>query len=245
LILCTLLAGLMLIAAGLLRLGALMKYIPQPVVTGFTAGIAVSIFSNQIKDLLGSSMGAVPASSRRAGSVRGARRGLYASRGRDRRGLSLALSSGAAALAPGLAAFPDRGGGGRGGAARCSRCPRDHRDRLRRHPRPRCPRSRSLTSASSGRCEMFPSAFTIAFLAGPRVAALGRGRDGYDGGRHRSNGELVAQASRTSGSALFGGLPATGAIARTAVNIRSGGRTRSPGSRTPLFLLAFMLLLRR
>src|SRR6185436_18982944 len=61
LILCTLLAGLMLVAAGALRLGALMKYIPQPVVTGFTAGIAVSIFSNQIKDLLGLRMGAVPA----------------------------------------------------------------------------------------------------------------------------------------------------------------------------------------
>ena len=61
LILCTLLAGLMLIAAGLMRLGTLMKYIPQPVVTGFTAGISVSIFLSQVKDLLGLRMGAVPA----------------------------------------------------------------------------------------------------------------------------------------------------------------------------------------
>src|SRR5262245_35421736 len=61
LILCTLLAGLMLIAAGLLRLGTLMKYMPQPVITGFTAGIAVSIFSSQIKDALGLNMGTVPA----------------------------------------------------------------------------------------------------------------------------------------------------------------------------------------
>ena len=61
LLLCTLLAGLMLIAAGLLRIGTLMKYMPQPVITGFTAGIAVSIVLSQVKDLLGLRMGAVPA----------------------------------------------------------------------------------------------------------------------------------------------------------------------------------------
>lgn len=60
LILCTLLAGLMLIGAGLLRLGTLMKYMPQPVITGFTAGIAVSIFSSQVKDALGLTMATVP-----------------------------------------------------------------------------------------------------------------------------------------------------------------------------------------
>ena len=61
LILCTLLAGLMLIAAGLFRIGTLMKFMPQPVITGFTAGIAVSIFLSQVKDLLGLRLGAVPA----------------------------------------------------------------------------------------------------------------------------------------------------------------------------------------
>jgi SulP family sulfate permease len=61
LVLCTLLAGLMLIAAGLLRIGTLMKYMPQPVITGFTAGIAVSIFLSQVRDFLGLHMGAVPA----------------------------------------------------------------------------------------------------------------------------------------------------------------------------------------
>jgi len=61
LILCTLLAGFMLIAAGVLRIGTLLKYIPKPVVTGFTAGIAVSIFASQVKDLFGLRMGAVPA----------------------------------------------------------------------------------------------------------------------------------------------------------------------------------------
>src|SRR6202050_1009725 len=61
LILCTILAGIMLIAAGVLRIGTLLKYIPQPVITGFTAGIGVSIFSSQIKDLLGLHMDKVPA----------------------------------------------------------------------------------------------------------------------------------------------------------------------------------------
>ena len=61
LILCTLMAGLMLIGAGLLRLGTLVKYMPQPVITGFTAGIAVSIFSSQVKDALGLQMESVPA----------------------------------------------------------------------------------------------------------------------------------------------------------------------------------------
>src|SRR4029077_4944809 len=61
LVLCTLLAGLMLIGAGLLRIGTLLKYMPQPVITGFTAGIAVSIVVSQVKDLLGLRMGAVPA----------------------------------------------------------------------------------------------------------------------------------------------------------------------------------------
>jgi len=61
LILCTLLAGLILIAAGMLRVGALMRYMPQPVITGFTAGIAVSIFSSQIKDALGLPIAQVPA----------------------------------------------------------------------------------------------------------------------------------------------------------------------------------------
>jgi SulP family sulfate permease len=66
LILCTLLAGLMLIAAGLLRLGTLMKYMPQPVITGFTAGIAVSIFSSQVRDALGCAWRRLPGDFRRA-----------------------------------------------------------------------------------------------------------------------------------------------------------------------------------
>jgi SulP family sulfate permease len=91
--------------------------------------------------------------------------------------------------------------------------------------------------------ELLPSAFTIAFLAGVESLLSAVVADGMTGRRHRSNAELVAQGVANVGSALFGGLPATGAIARTATNIRAGGRTPVAGMLHAAFLLAFMLLL--
>src|SRR5690606_14200633 len=91
--------------------------------------------------------------------------------------------------------------------------------------------------------ELLPAAFTIAFLAGVESLLSAVVADGMTGGRHRSNGELVAQGLANVGSALFGGLPATGAIARTATNIRSGGRTPVAGMLHAAYLLLFMLLL--
>ncbi|HRO28715.1 MAG TPA: SulP family inorganic anion transporter, partial [Luteimonas sp.] len=91
--------------------------------------------------------------------------------------------------------------------------------------------------------ELLPSAFTIAFLAGVESLLSAVVADGMTGGRHRSNGELVAQGVANVGSALFGGLPATGAIARTATNVRAGGRTPVAGMLHTGHLLLFMLLL--
>jgi len=91
--------------------------------------------------------------------------------------------------------------------------------------------------------ELFPSAFTIAFLAGVESLLSAVVADGMIGGRHRSNCELVAQGIANVGSALFAGLPATGALARTATNVRSGARTPVAGMLHAAFLLAFMLLL--
>src|SRR5690606_38653666 len=91
--------------------------------------------------------------------------------------------------------------------------------------------------------DLLPASFTIAFLAGVESLLSAVVADGMTGGRHRSNGELVAQGVANVGSALFGGLPATGAIARTATNIRSGGRTPMAGMLHAGFLLVFMLLL--
>jgi SulP family sulfate permease len=89
--------------------------------------------------------------------------------------------------------------------------------------------------------ELFPAALTIAFLAGVESLLSAVVADGMTGGRHRSNTELIAQGVANGASALFGGLPATGAIARTATNIRAGGRTPVAGMLHAALILAFML----
>jgi len=242
LVLCTLLAGLMLIAAGLLRLGTLMKYMPQPVITGFTAGIAVSIFSSQVKDALGLRMESVPAefiprwtayaqhiATTQPAAVALTVLGLVVIFGLRRwkpawPGFLIALLACTAAY---LAfALPAETIGSRFGELP-STLPGLHF--------PHIPFERTL--------ELLPSSFTIAFLAGVESLLSAVVADGMTGGRHRSNGELVAQGVANVGSALFGGLPATGAIARTATNIRAGGRSPVAGMLHAAFLLLFMLVL--
>lgn len=242
LILCTLMAGLMLIAAGLLRLGTLMKYMPQPVVTGFTAGIAVSIFSSQIKDALGLQMGQVPAefiprwaayakhiATTQPAAVALTLLGLVAilvlRRWRPAwPGFLIALLL-CTLVCLGFALPAETIGTKFGGLPSA----------LPSFDFPHIPFERTR--------ELLPSAFTIAFLAGVESLLSAVVADGMTGGRHRSNMELVAQGVANTASALFGGLPATGAIARTATNVRSGGRTPVSGILHAAFLLVFMLLL--
>ena len=242
LILCTLLAGLMLIAAGLMRLGTLMKYMPQPVVTGFTSGIAVSIFSSQVKDMLGLKMGAVPAeflprwkafaahiATTQPAAVALTVLGLVVIFGLRRwkpnwPGFLIALVLCTTLCA--AFALPAETIGSRFGNLPSA---------LPTFDFPRIPFERTF--------ELLPSSFTIAFLAGVESLLSAVVADGMTGGRHRSNMELVAQGVANVGSAVFGGLPATGAIARTATNIRSGGRTPVAGMLHAGFLLVFMLVL--
>jgi sulfate permease, SulP family len=242
LILCTLLAGVMLIAAGLLRIGTLMKYMPQPVITGFTAGIAVSIFLSQLKDLLGLRMGTVPADFF-------ARLAAYWQHGSDFNAAAVTLALGcviaivglrrwrpawpgflltvaAATLVCATAALPAETIGARFGQIPAQ---------LPHFSLPHIPLERTR--------ELFPSAFTIAFLAGVESLLSAVVADGMIGGRHRSNCELVAQGVANVASALCGGLPATGALARTATNVRAGARSPVSGMLHAIFLLAFMLLL--
>jgi sulfate permease, SulP family len=242
LLLCTLLAGLMLIAAGLLRIGTLMKYMPQPVITGFTAGIAVSIFLSQVKDLLGLHMGAVPAAfvarliayREHIGSV-------------DPEAVALAAGSVIviAALRRWRPAWPGfliavaaatfacaaLGLHAQTIGARFGAIP----SQLPQLAIPHIPLERTQ--------ELFPSSFTIAFLAGVESLLSAVVADGMIAGRHRSNCELVAQGVANVASALFGGLPATGALARTATNVRSGARSPVAGMLHAIFLLVFMLIL--
>ncbi|MFT4255700.1 MAG: SulP family inorganic anion transporter [Pseudoxanthomonas sp.] len=242
LILCTLLAGLMLIVAGVLRLGALMRYMPQPVITGFTAGIAVSIVLSQVKDVLGLRMGAVPAEffarlSAFAGNI-----GSFSWVAMGLAALGLAVIFGLRRWKPSWPAFlialllctllssclalPAETIATRFGSIPA---------RLPIFDFPHIPFERTL--------ELLPSSFTIAFLAGVESLLSAVVADGMTGRRHRSNTELIAQGVANCGSALFGGLPATGAIARTATNIRAGARSPLAGIFHAGFLLAFMLLL--
>jgi len=242
LLLCTLLAGLMLIVAGLLRLGTLMKYMPQPVITGFTAGIAVSIFLSQLKDLLGLRMAAVPAEFF-------ARLSAYAQHLADFNAVAVSVAVacvvlivvlrryrpawpgflivvGAAALLCVVPGLPVETIGSRFGGIPAE---------LPHLAIPRIPFERTR--------ELFPSSFTIAFLAGVESLLSAVVADGMIGGRHRSNCELIAQGIANVASALFGGLPATGALARTATSVRSGARSPVAGMLHALFLLVFMLVL--
>lgn len=242
LILCTLLAGLMLIAAGLLRLGALMRYMPQPVITGFTAGIAVTIFSSQVKDALGLRMDHMPAefvsrwtaygqhiATTQPAAVVLTVLGLAVIVGLRRwrpkwPGFLLALL--ACTFAAMIFALPAETIGSRFGTLPSS---------LPTFAVPHIPFERTF--------QLLPSAFTIAFLAGVESLLSAVVADGMIGGRHRSNGELVAQGVANVGAALFGALPATGALARTATNVRAGARSPVSGILHAGFLLAFMLLL--
>jgi SulP family sulfate permease len=242
LILCTLLAGAMLILAGVLRVGTLMKYIPKPVITGFTAGIAVSIFSSQVKDLLGLSMDRVPAeffarwssyaehistTTPAAAVLAAAALAIIVIVRRTRPtwpGFLIAVIFGALAVA--LFGAPVETIGTRFGGIPAA---------LPSFEFPHIPLERTT--------ELFPSSFTIAFLAGVESLLSAVVADGMIGGRHRSNCELVAQGIANAGSALFGGLPATGALARTATNVRAGARSPIAGIAHALFLLLFMLVL--
>ena len=241
LVIATLMAGAMLVIAGLLRLGTLVKYMPQPVVTGFTAGIAVSIFSSQIKDLLGLDIASVPAEffprwktyADHIGSINPWAAGLAAAtlallialrRWRPNWPIFL-IAVTVATLATAALQLPVETI-----VSRFGPIPREFA-----WPHlPTFDRERML--------ELLPSAFTIAFLGGVESLLSAVVSDGMIGGRHRSNCELVAQGVANGASALIGGLPATGAIVRTATNVRAGARSPIAGMAHALFILLFVLV---
>jgi len=241
LVVATLMASVMLIAAGFLRLGTLMKFMPQPVITGFTAGIAVSIFTSQIKDLLGLDIDKLPAEffarwhayfehigsfNLAAAAVAFATLAMLVLVRRFRPGWpGLLIGVVVASLLTLALDIPVETIGTRFGGI------------------PTALPSLQVPSFELSRIpELLPAAFTIAFLAGIESLLSAVVSDGMTGGRHRSNGELVAQGVANAASAMVGGLPATGAIVRTATNVRAGGRTPIAGMAHALFILLFVLV---
>lgn len=251
LVVCTILAGLFLIAMGLARLGVMIKYIPVPVITGFTAGIAVYILSTQLKDFLGLHLPdgtAVPADfiaklqvltrhlhTLHLPSVLLASASLALLKlwpgawGRRVPASIAAVVLGTLALAAleaaGVATHIQTIGSRFGPDA----IPRSL-------PAPRLP---ALDLAQLH--HLFRPAFTIALLAAIESLLCAVVADGMIEDRHDSNTELIAQGAANLGSALFGGLPATGALARTAANVRSGARTPVAGMTHALVLLLIAL----
>lgn len=240
LVLATLMAGVILVLAGLLRLGTWMKYLPQPLITGFTAGIAVIIFASQIKDLLGLQTPPLPAELLPKLAVIGQHLASFNPWALGMAASCVAIIVGARRVAPTAPGFlvavvlasiatavlnlPVDTIGGRFGGI------------------PSALPAMVLPDITLARlAALLPAALTIAFLAGIESLLSAVVADGMTGRRHRSNTELIAQGAANVGSALFGGLPATGAIARTATNVRAGGRTPVAGLMHALFLLGFVL----
>jgi SulP family sulfate permease len=240
LIIATLMAGVILIVMGVAKFGAAIKFIPHPVVVGFTSGIAVIIFSSQVKDFLGLRMGAVPADfvekwGAFAKNIHTAN--IWAVGLAVLALLTILLLPRFSRRVP--AAFvalivttvlahafhlPVETIGSRFGAINAS------------IPHPVLPALSFATITA-----LVGPAFTIAVLAAVESLLSAVVADGMIGSRHRSNMELVAQGVANIASALFGGIPATGAIARTATNVKNGGRTPVAGITHAITLLIITL----
>ena len=240
LLIATLMAGMILIAAGVFRIGRLIKFIPHPVVTGFTAGIAVIIASSQVKDFLGLSLENVPSEFLpKWQAYFGAISSVHVA--------TLLVGLGAFSVIVALRRFAPKLPGFlialilAAAVVAVLKLPVDtigtrFPDMASTIPMP------SLPALSWARIvELLPSAFTIAFLAGIEALLSAVVADGMTGSRHRSNQELIGQGIANLGSVAFGGLPATGAIARTATNIKAGAKTPVAGMMHALFILIFVL----
>ena len=239
---CTIIAGFILIILGLARMGALIKFIPYPVVTGFTAGIAVIIFSSQVRDFLGLDMGAVPADFM----------DKWVAYGEHLRSFNIATTAVALAtlavlliwphvsrLVPGpfvamilataavqIFHLPVATIGSRFGSVPSHL------------PMPHWP---AIPWSHMG--QFISPALTVALLAAIESLLSAVVADGMIGTRHKSNMELIAQGIANVASPLFGGIPATGAIARTATNIKTGGRTPLAGITHSITLLLILIFL--
>ena len=228
LIAATFLAGILLIIMGFSKMGDVIKFVPHPLIVGFTSGIALIIFSSQVKDFLGLSMTEVPVEFIHKWVAYVAHLGgvntdaiaigigtvlitaLWPRVSRKIPGSLMALVL--SALVVKIFHLPVETIGSRFGDLPASL------------PAPHFPVfSFSLIQ------QLIKPAFTIAILGAIESLLSAVVADGMIGGRHRSNMELVAQGAANIASSLFGGIPATGAIARTATNIKNGGRTPVAG----------------
>lgn len=236
LLLATLMAGIILTVAAFARAGNLIALIPEAVIEGFTIGIALIIAVSQLKDLLGLSIGRLPSDfvemvpalwdARSSATGAPALIGIASIAAiallRRRAGSIVVIAVASTAVA--VMSLPVDTIHSRFGSLPNGL------------PFPTLP-AISLAKIS----ELLPSALVIAFLAGVESLLSAIVADRMIGGAHRSNAELLAQGAANIASPLFGGLPATGAIARTAANVRAGGRTPVAGMMHAIAILVFVV----
>ena len=241
---CMLIAGIILVLFGFFRMGGMIKFIPFPVITGFTSGIAVVIFSTQIRDLLGLAMDTVPAD--------------FISKWQAYVLSFSSVNYHAAALGVGTIVlivllkrlYPKLPGMLIAmilSAVICSVFQMPVETISSRFgqlpamlPKPSMPHcSWSMLP------DLIKPAFTIALLAAIESLLSATVADGMISGRHRSNAELMAQGVANIFCSIFGGIPATGAIARTATNVKSGAKTPIAGIVHAITLALLLLFLGR
>lgn len=241
LVLATFMAGIILLLAGALRAGSLIQYIPEAVINGFTIGIAIIIATSQLKDFFGITTGDLPAEFlAKVGTLWDARGTatlaallvgvttlvsiVLLRRVLPRWPCTIIVVAAVSTIAY-LAGLPVDTIESRYGAL------------------PQSLPDIALPAFSVDKIiELLPSALIIAFLAGVESLLSAMVADRMIGGSYRPNAEVIAQGAANVGSALFGGLPATGAIARTAKNVRAGGRTPVAGIVHALAVLVIMLV---
>lgn len=247
--LATIMAGVILVLLGLARFGAVIKFVPYPVTTGFTTGIALLIFSQQMKDLFGLEMASMPSEFLE-------RWAAYLEAAPSADPPTLAIGLGALAALAILQRFVPRVPGAivavvgatiavvildLDGARGVETIGSRFGGIPRAFPMPTLP---ALDWATFERARLLvPEATTIALLAAIESLLCAVVADGMIGGRHKPNVELLAQGVANLGSVFCGGIAATGAIARTAANVKAGGRTPLAGVVHALTVLAAMMLL--
>ena len=243
LVVVTLLAGILLLIGAFSKLGSLIKYIPYPLITGFTTGIAVIIFSSQVKDFLGLQISQVPVDFiPKWIAILSSLSTLHLP--------TLAIAASTLTLIIlikrflpiipwGIVAVVVATLISWGFDLPIETISSRYGEIPRTLPLPSLPH---FSFTFSEIHHMIPDALTIAFLAGIESLLSAMVADGMAGTRHRSNGELMAQGIANIGSVLFGGIPATGAIARTATNIKMGAKTPLAGMIHATTVLLIVLL---
>lgn len=242
--LATMMAGIMLIVLGFCRAGVLISFIPYPVITGFTSGIALLIAFSQIKDFLGLEIAELPADFLHRALV-------YAENLDSMSAVACAVAVASVVIIVLCKRFIPKIPGPvvvvvvmavvmlifdlpiETIESKFGELPRTL-------PMPSMP---AIDISFATIRELFPSALTITLLAGIESLLSAMVADGMAGTRHNSNAELIGQGTANIASALFGGICATGAIARTAANIQNGARSPVSGMMHALWLMLIIFLL--